>query len=407
MSNEQPDNLGSDLRGAGRLVVDAVVEVTDLVESLHRTIVTVAGILPGEKQPRSGGLTGVAYDGVRKVTRMVGVSVDAALERLAARLDDWGPSSRRDIVVGAVNGVVGDYLAATNNPLAISMHLRWDGHRIRRVDDALRDAVRKANGRIVLMLHGSSATEHLWTRDGHNHGEALADELGVLPIHVRYNSGLHISENGAELSKMLETFIAEFDVPIELTLLAHSMGGLVARSAYRDGDQGGAAWPESVARLICLGTPHHGSHLERYGNHVDNLLELTPYSAPFARLGRIRSAGVTDLRYGNVSHKDWEGRDRFQMTADPRHPVPLPTGVDCYTIAATTRAETDDLSDDTHGDGLVPVDSALGRHDNPAFHLDFPDDHQWVMYGCFHLDLLGDPEVYDIVKGCFENEKQA
>ena len=32
---------------------------------------------------------------------------------------------------------------------------------------------------------------------------------------------------------------------------------------------------------------------------IDTILEISPYSAPFSRLGKIRSRGITDLRYGN------------------------------------------------------------------------------------------------------------
>ena len=76
--------------------------------------------------------------------------------------------------------------------------------------------------------------------------------------------------------------------------------------------------------------------MERGGNGIDALLGVSPYSAPFARLGKIRSAGITDLRYGNLVHEDWQGRDRFAR-GDRRRFVPLPEGVRCYAIAATHR----------------------------------------------------------------------
>ena len=82
--------------------------------------------------------------------------------------------------------------------------------------------------------------------------------------------------------------------------------------------------------LVFLGTPHHGAPLERAGHWVDLLLGATPYAAPFARLGKVRSAGITDLRHGNLLDEDWVGRDRFARGADRRQPVPLPDGVRCY-----------------------------------------------------------------------------
>ena len=46
------------------------------------------------------------------------------------------------------------------------------------------------------------------------------------------------------------------------------------------------------------------------------------------------------------------------------------------------------------GDGLVPLDSALGRHDDPLRTLAFGKDRQWVGYRMGHLDLLHRPEVF-------------
>jgi hypothetical protein len=46
------------------------------------------------------------------------------------------------------------------------------------------------------------------------------------------------------------------------------------------------------------------------------------------------------------------------------------------------------------GDGLVPVESALGRHEKAEMTLAFPDANQWVAYGTNHLDMLNRAEVY-------------
>jgi hypothetical protein len=43
----------------------------------------------------------------------------------------------------------------------------------------------------------------------------------------------------------------------------------------------------------------------------------------------------------------------------------------------------------------VSVDSALGRHRDPARDLGFPEAHRWIAHGAGHLDLLGRAEVYE------------
>ena len=169
--------------------------------------------------------------------------------------------------------------------------------------------------------------------------------------------------NGRAFAEALEALVAAWPVEIEdFVVIGHSMGGLVARSACAYGEEAGHAWRGKLRTLVFLGTPHHGAPLERIGNWVDVILGKAPYVAAFGRLGKIRSAGVTDLRYGNLMDEDWQGRDRFAREPDSRRPVPLPEGVACYAIAATTAKEAGGLKDRLVGDGLVPVASALGHH---------------------------------------------
>ena len=212
-----------------------------------------------------------------------------------------------------------------------------------------------------------------------------------------YNSGLHVSINGRAFSDLLERLVAEWPVPVEeLVLLGHSMGGLVSRSACQSALAAGQGWPRKLRHMLFLGTPHHGAPLERGGNWIDLLLGLSPYSGPLARLGKIRSAGVTDLRFGNVRDEDWGGRDRFEHGQDRRRPSPLPEGVRCHAIAATS-AEAAGAA--LPGDGLVPVDSALGRHPRPDLALTIPEKDCWIGFAMNHLDLLSRPEVYEVIKG--------
>jgi hypothetical protein len=181
--------------------------------------------------------------------------------------------------------------------------------------------------------------------------------------------------------------------------VGYSMGGLLARSAFYYGEQAAHQWMRRVGKLFFVGTPHHGSMVERAGNLVDVALSVSPYSRALSRLGKIRSAGTTDLRFGNLVDEDWAGRDRFAPGADPRQPLPLPAHVQCYAIAAMLAKNHGAMPDKWLGDGLVPVDSALGRHADPARALDFPEAHQWIGYGMDHLDLLDRAEVYATIRG--------
>ena len=391
-----PSNLSTDLRGVGSLTIDAITGITDIVESLHHTITSFSGIPGVRDQYRTKGITGMVYRNIRTVTELVGDGIDALLDRLSSMLGEKDSSPGREAVLSALNGVLGDHLVARNNPLAIPMQFRRNGKPLN--EQALSEAVQQSKGRLAIMVHGSCMNDLQWNRQGHDHGAALARDLGFVPIYVHYNTGLHISENGRKFSDLLETVIDQSPQPIELFIIAHSMGGLVSRSACHYGKISGHTWLNHLRKLVFLGTPHHGAPLERGGNWIDIILEINPYSAPFSRLGKIRSSGITDMRYGNVVDDDWKGRDRFEHSGDQRIPVPLPEGVQCYSIAATPGKESNTLGDNLIGDGLVTLSSALGRHKNAELNLLFPETHQWVGRNMKHMDLLSHPKVYETIK---------
>ena len=109
--------------------------------------------------------------------------------------------------------------------------------------------------------------------------------------------------------------------------------------------------------------------------------------------GKLRSAGITDLRHGHVQDADWQGRDRFGSAMTTACRLPLPEGVACFTVAATLAGQRGLLADRLTGDGLVPLDSALGRHPEPARRLVFARGSQCIVYRTGHLDLLSSPVV--------------
>ena len=392
---------GDDLRGASRLVVDAADKVTAVVEDMHRTIASGPDILGRPLEVPVRGMTRLVYGSIRGVTRAVGATIDIALGRLAPLLGESVPGPERAAVLAALNGVIGDYLAETGNPLATKMRLYHGGHPLDLDAKSLGAALPQASGKVLVLVHGSAMNEQQWHRGGHDHGASLARDLGYTPIYVRYNSGLHISTNGRQLAEMLEELAMHWPVPVrELSIVGHSMGGLVARSACVVGEADGHAWRRELRKLVTIGSPHHGAPLERVGNIFQGLLRISRYSGPLSRLARLRSAGVTDMRFGNVHDEHWDGRDRFAHGRDPRGAMKLPDGVECYAIAGTLSAKAGSR---LRSDGMVPVDSALGRHSKTELTLGFPADHQWIGYGIGHLELLARPEVYEVLRGWLQS----
>jgi len=378
-----------DLRGVTRLALRATTDLTSLVEAVHAEVARIPLLSPRSPTGRTRGLTGLVYGSVRGVTRGVGVGVDAALGWLAPRLIAQTPSTAaRCAAVAVLNGVLGDHLAATRNPLAIRMRLRRGGHALRLQRTALAEAYPDARSHVVVLAHGLCMNDLQWARNGHDHGASLARDAGCTPLYLHYNSGLPVALNGRRFARLLQTLVAQWPVPLQrLSIVGHSMGGLVARSACVHAAQNGHAWLGLLDAVVFLGTPHRGAPLERGGHWFENLLQVSPYSAPFARLGKIRSAGITDLRHGAVFGP---GSEADQAGA---HIPPLPSDVRCLAIGATLGRRTGDLKDRLIGDGIVPLPSALGRGGRGAPSL-FARDAQWISYETSHLGLLERPEVY-------------
>ncbi|MEQ9463575.1 MAG: hypothetical protein RJQ10_07925, partial [Haliea sp.] len=256
------------------------------------------------------------------------------------------------------------------------------------------DSISDQNGRLLIAIHGLSMNDREWTWQNHNHIEALANQHGFTPIYVCYNSGKHISDNGRELSAAIDALVADWPVPVESsTLIGFSMGGLVARSAMLSAQQAQQDWIGRVDKAVYIGTPHHGAVMERGGFWLQKLLTYSPYTAPIAMLGRVRSDGITDLRHGNLREEDWQHHDAHSDNADYRVPTPLPPGVEHFAIAATLSKKSGERLGRMLGDGLVHPSSATGRHADPRYDLGLNRDHTRILYDLDHLEMLRDSRI--------------
>lgn len=378
----------SDLHALARLATAAATGVIDLVEDLHLAIAPPAKLLGPAAE-----IAPLTYRAIRGATRLIGGGAEITLSQVAELLGQRENTAQRGAALAVLNGLWGDYLDETDSPLALPMSFRFgDG------------ALAPPGDKLAILIHGLCMDDRGWERPRgggvHDHGAALRRDLGYSPVYLSYNSGLHISTNGRALAVMLEALLEVWPRPVsELVIIGHSMGGMVARSAGCYGAAAGYDWPSRLRAVVFLGTPHHGAPLERGGNWLTVMMQASPYVAPFSRLGKRRSAGITDLRYGSLLDEDWAGRDRFAPAPDDRCLAPPLPGVRYYAAAATLGSRLDSPAARLLGDGLVPLDSALGRHDDRDRCLAFDESNSWIGYGMNHLDLLGRAEVYERIVG--------
>jgi pimeloyl-ACP methyl ester carboxylesterase len=302
--------------------------------------------------------------------------------------------------LGALNAVVGDYLRRRGNALEIAMGFHHRGEPLGCDRRELARAHPRATGKVCVLVHGLGDTEAVWRFPGKgevSYGSLLRDDLGYTPLQLRYNTGLHISENGEALAALLELLIDRHPVRVrELVLIGHSMGGLVARSACEAGVRARHRWVARLTRAIYIGTPHHGAALEKLGNVVGRALRAvpSPYVQLVADVADLRSSGIRDLRHANIVREHWEGLDPGAPAPEGRISVPLLPGVAHHAIVGTLTASERHVVTQLLGDAAVRVASAAGRAAGAARALGFAEGDVKVFHGVNHRRLAHDRKVY-------------
>jgi pimeloyl-ACP methyl ester carboxylesterase len=317
-------------------------------------------------------------------------------------------SSAGTLALGALNGLYGDALAGGGNPLAFPMTFRHEGQDLDLRPGALAAAIEDATPRLAVFVHGLCETDRSWFspagqpgRPPVSHGVRLRRDLGYTALYVRYNTGLHISQNGLDLTGLLDEVIDGWPQPVEeIILVGHSMGGLVARSACQQGAVAGCSWIDRVRHVFCLATPHTGSHVEQGANVAGWALNLLPETRPFARALNSRSAGIKDLRFGSCLESDWLGHDPDEFLKDRCEEVPFLGTAHYYFIGVTITHDAGHPAGRVFGDLLVRYPSASGK--SPRRVVPFEMDKGRHVGGLHHFHLLHNGAVYDQLRRWLE-----
>jgi len=351
-----------------------------------------------------------AYGAVVAGTSLIGRSAGAVIDQAGighgVRLSERRAGSA---AIAALNGLIGDRIERSGSDLHERASVRVGGEAVTIEKRSLQTAFPDAGGRLVVFLHGLMGDEFYWELHapaaGGSYGARLAAELGCTPVYLRYNTGLHISENGRDVARLLDELVACWPAEVtEIALVGHSMGGLIARSAAHQGSRSGQPWAARVRHIVSLGSPHLGAPLEQ-GAHV---LAEALHALPETRMGgaflRKRSAGIRDLRHGSLVDEDWRGRDPNALRSAACREVPLLEGAThCFVSATITRNPRHPVGQ-LLGDILVLVPSATGR--GRTRRIPFGDEHGLHVSPTHHLALLNHPEVYARLREWLEGDEQ-
>jgi hypothetical protein len=254
------DRQVDELRSLARLGFDELRRATDGIGDVHRAVAERAfgasggGALPA--RTLHDAISNGVYAGLGGAARLAGIAADAGLGGRAVRDGRrLSASPRGALLVGALNGLIGDALEREGSDLHEPMSVRTGGRPVALEPEALAAAYPDAGPRVVVFLHGLMETEFSWRLgagpEGETYASRLRRDLGCTPVEVRYNSGRHISENGRSLAELLERVVGAWPVEVEeVALVGHSMGGLVARWASVLGAVRGDARARGGRRVV-------------------------------------------------------------------------------------------------------------------------------------------------------------
>jgi triacylglycerol lipase len=303
------------------------------------------------------------YGAISGVLRISSGSIRALAKRGVGRPVESSRMGRG--VVAAVNGLIGDELRMVDDPQAIVMAVRKDGGDVPVSPWPIGESFRDATSHIVLFLHGLCESDESWSlgdrSTGSTYAQRIKNDTDGTPVFIRYNTGLRVSENGKHLDWLIRQLVASWPTDVtRITLVGHSMGGLVVRAATNHATASGQTWQHLVRDVICLGTPHTGAALEKVAHMGSRVLHFFPESRPFSAILNARSGGILDLRHGYITKEEWEGQDLTQLWGlDRIAAAPLPHAEYHFVIATLGATKRHPFST-ILGDLLVHFSSAAG-----------------------------------------------
>lgn len=302
------------------------------------------------------------------------------------------PGSRERAMRSALNGAFGDSLLASGSALAIQMGLHCGGAPLALTTGALRGL----RSRVCVFVHGLACDELSWALPtkawatspwAHSlgddaqvqYGKLLEREVGVSAIYLRYNTGLPIDANAQQFAVLLARAADAAPQVQEWQLIGHSMGGLVARRAHEFATAAGAGWAKRAPMIICLGSPHQGVPLEKFGHLAASALNLSDVTQPLARIANARSQGIKDLRHGLKSN-----------SKRGAHALPALRLV-YATLGDEDGSQGGALIGKIFGDGLVmPASAADDGLSGDVARIE--------LAGLGHMGLLNHPRVYAVIR---------
>ncbi len=254
--------------------------------------------------------------------------------------------------------------------------------------------------RFALCLPGMFTDEGVWSAGSSAQPlTTLLREAGFFPVCVRFNPGVHLSDNGHALLGLMEDFLSQPAVgsrPVDV--LTYSQGGLILRSALLLAKEKHSGLTKRVRRAVLISSPDGGSGWEKIGFWLGLALESMPYRpvqwAGF--IGNQRSDAMKDLSHGIIREEDWKKPGHLQRYRDQRYFGEL-DDVDAYQVYSLI-SDRDDRWTAWFGDGIVEKPSltllsAKVYRAKPA-----PEKRVTCILGTSHFSIMQAEKLREILQ---------
>ncbi|RYZ91975.1 MAG: hypothetical protein EOO68_23270, partial [Moraxellaceae bacterium] len=227
--DHSPPSQADFMEGLSQLATSSVTGVAEIVQEIHRDIFLQYFSLTRRQANFiwENGITKRIYGITQQIMQQYGKGLAISLRglnRYFPVLHEKPLTPMMHFIANVLNGVLGDHMLQSQNPLALPMVMYDRYGQLQRGE---------LSGRVVILLHGLCMNHLSWApQQSSGLGEhILYHQPRTNILYLNYNTGRRISSNGRTFSNVLQELIAKNPRIDKIDLIGHSMGGLVARSA--------------------------------------------------------------------------------------------------------------------------------------------------------------------------------
>jgi pimeloyl-ACP methyl ester carboxylesterase len=360
-------------------------------------------------QEKGKSLKDSSAENSRKFEEMIAQTTEL-FQGMQTRIQAWEKSTEELILQNRVlSSILGSSMDDQFRLSSIQMSFRKENQDVS-TTEIVSDFQNSQKKEIILFVPGLFTEESLWKnktiriKERNVFSRGLGDYLsgfGYYPVYIRYNHGLHISENGFRLLNLFRDL--QKQVPgTKIHIVSYSLGCLITRSFLYQAEKTPQGKISGLGKIVNIASPDQGSYLEKLGFWVGFLMEKVPITAVslIGKIGNFRSDAIKDLSHGIIRKEDWALTSPFFRGGREYYFGEL-AGYDFYQAYGIFS-----LPNEPHlswmGDGIVETKSLRYLNTKVCFQLPNPEGRILEIHGANHFTILSSGKLFRWLDKIFE-----